>query len=186
MSMAIFNGLIGRMKELLDRITPDRAAGLDHLDADIASRAPAATALSNAVWSDSLATLLGNTAGRPVLTKPPIASGIVSTTVSVTSPGAYVDVLDITSGDGYMTMLAVSGTSMDVQLIIDGVAVGSLPSGAGLRALVGLVLSWPQYDGSSVSAVYQPVDAPPVFFASSIKVRAKGSGSVTLRYVRTR
>lgn len=187
MSMAIFNGLIGRIKVLLDRITPDRAEALDHLDADILSRAPASTALTNAVWSDALASLLGNTAGKPVLTKPPVASGVVNQAVSVASPGAFVDVLDIASGDGYVTLLTVSGSpAIEAQLLIDGVVVCSLPSSAGHRPLVGLVLQLPQFDGSTLSYSYQAIDSPPVFFVSSIKVRAKGSGVVSLKYVRTR
>lgn len=186
MSMAIFNGLIGRIKVLLDRITPDRAEALDHLDADILSRAPASTALTNAVWSDALASLLGDTAGKPVLTKPPVASGVVNQAVLVASPGAFVDVLDIPSGDGYVTLLTIDGSAIEAQLLIDGVVVCSLPSSSGQRPLVGSILQLPQFDGSTLSYSPQPVDSHPVFFVSSIKVRAKGSGAVSLKYVRTR
>lgn len=186
MSMAIFNGLIGRIKVLLDRITFERAEALDHLNADISSRAPASTALTNAVWSDALASLLGNTAGRPVLTKPPIASGVVNQAIPLASPGAFVDVLDISSGDGYLTLLTISGSAIEAQLLIDGVVVCSLPSSSGQRPLVGSILQLPQFDGSTLSYSPQPVDSHPVFFVSSIKVRAKGSGVVSLKYVRTR
>ncbi|WP_346287959.1 hypothetical protein [Zoogloea sp.] len=53
MSIAIFNGLSGLLRALVGRVTADRAAGLDHLDADVSSRAPASTAMSKAVWTDA-------------------------------------------------------------------------------------------------------------------------------------
>lgn len=47
-----FFGVSGRVKKLLDRLTESRAALLDNLNASVSSRAPAASALSNAVWTD--------------------------------------------------------------------------------------------------------------------------------------
>lgn len=53
-------GLPGKLKTVLDRLTSGRAANLDNLDAAISTRAAAATALSNATWSDGLATSLAS------------------------------------------------------------------------------------------------------------------------------
>lgn len=57
--MIDLQGLGGKLKTLLDRITAGRAALIDNVDATVTSRAPAATALSSATWSSALATLLG-------------------------------------------------------------------------------------------------------------------------------
>lgn len=51
-------GLPGKAKTLLDRLTDTRASALDNLNAALSSRAPAATALSNATWTAALATSL--------------------------------------------------------------------------------------------------------------------------------
>lgn len=51
-------GLPGKLKVLVDRLTSTRAANLDNLNATVSSRAPASTALSNAVWSDARAAKL--------------------------------------------------------------------------------------------------------------------------------
>lgn len=55
-------GLTGKLKTLTDRLTAPRAALIDNADATVTSRAPAATALSNATWTDALATALAGTA----------------------------------------------------------------------------------------------------------------------------
>lgn len=57
-------GIPGKMKTLLDRITSGRAANLDNLNATISSRAAAATALSNAVWTDALSAQMGHATNR--------------------------------------------------------------------------------------------------------------------------
>lgn len=51
-------GLSGKLQALIDRLTAGRAAAIDNIDAALSTRAPTATALSNATWSSSLATLL--------------------------------------------------------------------------------------------------------------------------------
>lgn len=48
-------GVPGKLKTLIDRLTATRAANLDKLDANITTRAAAATALTNAVWTDARA-----------------------------------------------------------------------------------------------------------------------------------
>lgn len=64
----------GLIQTVIDRLTSTRAANLDNLNATITSRAAAATALSNAVWTDALAGFLATVArGRP-----PIANGITA------------------------------------------------------------------------------------------------------------
>mgnify|MGYP006049776579 CR=1 FL=1 len=53
-------GLPYKIKTLLDRLTPDRAAKLDNVNDTITSRAPAASAVSNAVLTDARVGLLDN------------------------------------------------------------------------------------------------------------------------------
>jgi len=55
MSMAPLLGVPGKLKTLLDRITTARAANLDNIDAAVSSRAPSATALSTATWTNARA-----------------------------------------------------------------------------------------------------------------------------------
>lgn len=59
-TMIDFQGLGGKLKTLIDRLTATRAALLDNLDAAISTRAPAATALSNATWTSELASSLAS------------------------------------------------------------------------------------------------------------------------------
>lgn len=49
-----------RVRVLLERLTSARASKLDNLDVLVSSRAPASTALSNAVWTDARAAKLDN------------------------------------------------------------------------------------------------------------------------------
>lgn len=94
-------GVPGKLKTLIDRLTATRAANLDKLDANITTRAPASTALSNAVWSDARAGKLDSIGlpvspmDRPVLSGAPLRVGgsgarsSVGTSVllDVTGPG---------------------------------------------------------------------------------------------------
>ena len=58
--MELLAGVPGKLKALADRLTAARADNLDHLDADISSRAPANTAVSNAVLTDVRVAKLDN------------------------------------------------------------------------------------------------------------------------------
>lgn len=175
MSIAIFNGLSGLLRTLVGRITSDRAAGLDHLDADVSSRAPASTAMSKAVWTDALATLLLGTAGKPVVPKSPIAAGYVYANQVIS--GSWVDVLHLPSSDGYISKLIIDGTSFaSAELIIDGLVVWSSSGAPGLQVVIG--------DYSSSMGVV--IDGTPIYWSQSLKIRAQGPATVTYRYVRTR
>ena len=52
----------GLVQTIIDRLTTTRAAALDNLDDAITSRAPAATALSTAVWTPAHADALASAA----------------------------------------------------------------------------------------------------------------------------
>lgn len=58
--MELLAAVPGKLKALADRLTAARADNLDHLDADISSRAPANTAVSNAVLTDARVAKLDN------------------------------------------------------------------------------------------------------------------------------
>lgn len=80
-------GLPGKVKTLLDRLTSTRAANLDSLDAQVSTRAPASTALSNVVWTNGLAASL---AGALLLDRADILS------ISGTGTGGTVVTADLT------------------------------------------------------------------------------------------
>lgn len=177
MSIAIFNGLSGLLRTLVSRITPDRAAGLDHLDADISSRAPASTAMSKAVWTDALAVLLSSTAGQAIVPKAPIAAGLVRIETPVVNAVVWVDVVNLTSADGYITKLYFSGASFfSFELIIDGVVVWSVTDGYDVREVI----------GDSLPSLGVVIEGAPVYFRSSLRLRVKGTKTVYCSYVRTR
>ena len=67
--MELLAGVPGKLKALADRLTAARADNLDHLDADISSRAPANTAVSNAVLTDARIGNLDNLAWAPLRIK---------------------------------------------------------------------------------------------------------------------
>ena len=90
-------GLPYKIKVLLDRLTPDRAAKLDNVNDTITSRAPASSAVSNAVLTDARVGLLDNLvnlANAPVRIKS-IQRGIIDIaggqTFSSASLGTLVD-----------------------------------------------------------------------------------------------
>jgi hypothetical protein len=58
--MELLAGVPGKLKALADRLTATRANNLDHLDADVSSRASASTAVSNAVLTDTRVAKLDN------------------------------------------------------------------------------------------------------------------------------
>jgi hypothetical protein len=97
MSMEFLMGVPGKLKKLLDRLTSTRAGYLDNLprlDTNIASRAPASTALSSSTWTATRAARLdANISSR--LSAVVKTGGHIDTTVTIpansTSPN-YVDV----------------------------------------------------------------------------------------------
>lgn len=85
-------GVPGKLKTLLDRLTATRAALLDNLNATVSSRAPAATALSNAVWTDARA-------GKIDLIAPALRSlqgGYLNSTTLNSGSGEDVRFVDVT------------------------------------------------------------------------------------------
>ena len=62
-------GLPYKIKLLLDRLTPARAAKLDNVNDTITSRAPAASAVSNAVLTDVRVAYLDNLSAAPLRIK---------------------------------------------------------------------------------------------------------------------
>lgn len=125
-------GVPGKLKTLIDRLTATRAANLDKLDANITTRAAAATALSNAVWSDARAGKL-DSIGLPVSPMDrPVLSGAMFRVIgsgSRSTAGTAV-LLDVT-GPGILHRLvsnarATGGTGTvtgNITIEIDGVSV---------------------------------------------------------------
>lgn len=90
-------GVPGKLKTLLDRLTATRAALLDNLNATVGSRAPASSALSNAVWTDTRAgrldaSVLVNGAIKAIHTGWVAQDVTHGTTVKSTEDAAYLDI----------------------------------------------------------------------------------------------
>lgn len=165
------------LSDLLGRFTTTRADKIDLLDATISSRAPAATAVSKAIWTDALAELLASSAGQPIVPKAPVSGGIVRLETPVSSPSAWVDIVNLTSADGYINKLYFTGASFfSFELIIDGVVVWSVTDGYGLKEVIGDYLT-------SLGIV---IEGTPIHFRSSLRMRAKGNTTVSCSYIRTR
>ena len=136
-------GVPGKLKTLADRLTATRAANLDKLDANITTRAAAATALSNAVWTDTRAGKLDKVDGieadaqfctEDPTSRPPIASGLQYSIGAVSTLGIQTAAPNtITAGSshtytgaGVVEMIALhngSGSSVagSITITIDGV-----------------------------------------------------------------
>lgn len=136
-------GVPGKLKTLIDRLTATRAANLDKLDANITTRAPASTALTNAVWSDARAGKLDKIDGLEAdaqyctddpTSRPPIAGGMVSTTTvapGVVNFGGLAETLSAGtthsySGAGVIELIALHNSSgapvaASITVTIDGV-----------------------------------------------------------------
>lgn len=195
-------GVPGKLKTLLDRLTATRAANLDRLDADVSTRAPASTALSNAVWTDTRAGLLDTLNALPTPDgRPPISDGLYPAPTSVL--GATSDLPGFTlssfrSSVGTSTVVNISGAGVlqytalriqttatgqnvaaELRLTIDGVEhsvslVSNLTNSNITRYLVGYV------NGSTVA-----LDAVP--FRESLKIELicsaiTGSSTVAVSY----
>lgn len=145
-------GVPGKLKTLADRLTATRAANLDKLDANITTRAAAATALSNAVWSDARAGKLDKIDGiesdaqyctDDPTSRPPIAGGLPFTVSVVSTLGVAPNTITAGSshsysGAGVLEMVALhnasgAGVAGSVTVTIDGEAVlawsGTVPAG---------------------------------------------------------
>lgn len=109
--MIDFQGTGGKLKALADRLTAPRAAALDYLDAAVSTRAPAATAVSNAIWTDALAAAL---AGIARLERAEVLSVSGST-----GAGTGVKAIDIT--------VPAVNTAKAVAFVSGGFIAGSTP-----------------------------------------------------------
>ena len=94
---------IALLSDLLGRITPARADKLDQLDAAVSSRAPASTAVSNAVLTDARIGNLDNIAQAPMRIKA-IRRGQITI-----FPGTYYKDETIPSCDPAKTELRLLG-----------------------------------------------------------------------------
>lgn len=86
--MELLAAVPGKLKALADRLTATRADNLDHLDADVSSRAPASTAVSNTVLTDARIGKLDNLDN--IATAPDRIKSRTHHQVSVTGTGAVV------------------------------------------------------------------------------------------------
>lgn len=195
--IAVLLGLPGKVKTLIDRLTSTRATNLDNLNATVSSRAAAATALTNAVWTDARAGKLDTAAleASPLLSAP-IVSGVVPQAPTAVLLAAASDVytknsglehLAVTSttyvnavnytGKGVLEFVAAqnettSGTTT-MQITIDGV-VPILATVAGdvfgkVAAMVGVINSSAQVSLSAIP------------FKTSLKIEVKVTASSTGR-----
>ena len=83
-------GLPYKIKVLLDRLTPDRAAKLDNVNDTITSRAPASSAVSNAVLTDARVGLLDNLVN--IASAPARIKSIQRGTVTVSGGATFASV----------------------------------------------------------------------------------------------
>lgn len=84
--------ILALLSDLLDLITPSRAAKLDNADVPTSTRAPASTAVSNAVLTDIRIALLDHLAN--IETAPDRLKSRTHHQVTVTGTGAVIAFLD--------------------------------------------------------------------------------------------
>lgn len=117
-------GVPGKLKTLIDRLTATRAANLDKLDANITTRAAAATALSNAVWTDTRAGKL-DLVGNPVspIDEVPLAGGLGRNTttntfiISPSFPHWMIESAAVTTS-GPVSALALTGRGVITHALV--------------------------------------------------------------------
>ena len=109
-------GVPGKLKVLADRLTSTRAANLDRLDANVSTRAAAATALSNAVWTDARAGKL-DIASLGLSIKS-VQSGYTSATVA--------EGVANTEDDGYINIAIASVNTSKSVVFVNGGCGGSV------------------------------------------------------------
>ena len=189
-------GLPYKIKVLLDRLTPDRAAKLDNVNDTITSRAPASSALTNQVWTDALAAKLG---GVKANLPPVVALDYSVDTINLTqfpilhtgsfkevgtSSTTYHDLVNV-QGSGYITALFLQGSSSmhgaNLQLIVDGVTLFSVfTSSNTMRTLVGnavITSILPTFPYTEEKNVLQLQDGSPIYFSSSLVIKVSSSSS---------
>ena len=183
-------GLPYKIKLLLDRLTPDRAAKLDNVNDTITSRAPASSALTNQVWTDALAAKLGGVRANlpPVVALNHVQEAISTTDYPIlyngsfqtngTASTTYVDLVNV-QGAGYIAALffvtSSSTVGGNIQLIVDGVTLFSgYTQSSRLRVLVGnttITSVLPVFPYTVERNVLQLQDGFPIYFSSSLMIR---------------
>lgn len=150
-------GLPAKAKAIYDHLTTylssTRAAKIDNLDAAVTTRAAASTALSNATWTNALATAIGATnAAIGALSAPTVAGqapGTMSTGIGYGSgndlragicgalaTGTWATLTDVVSvsGKGVLNFAAYSvntnytPSATVFEVVIDGVSIGAMTS----------------------------------------------------------
>lgn len=186
-------GVPGKLKTLIDRLTATRAANLDKLDANITTRAPASTALTNAVWTDAragkldLLPLVDPVSESPIAADWPtlvfggfgtadaevvrrVVGGVAFTTASL----SLVDVVSVT-GRGVLNFVAITTTnavnSAQLQIIIDGVTVLDATGGGASNNQWAVAVG--ALNIESTSAVQAALDQIP--FRSSLVIKLRGT-----------
>ena len=159
-------GLPGRVSALLGRLTETRANNLDRLDAAVTTRAPSATALSNLVWTDAIATKLAAMHVDVPPTSLPaswnLPNGITVAAAPINIDGYNDSFFTIYSraGSGYVNLIAFSWL-MQIEIVIDGIVVRSESPSSDLRGI------W----GSVQGTVFAPAEG--LFFNTSLVIKAR-------------
>lgn len=196
---AILYGVPGKLKTLIDRLTSARAAKLDNLDAATSTRAPASTALSNAVWTDARADKIDDLVPvyDPIL-QPPIGlvpsspgqstnvttlqldniSGLEKTTTTSTS---FVNIVNY-EGGGVLEFcaLAIYQELCYLQVIVDGITLADIsldPSASNwaAKAVAGLYLNTSSYTTIALTQI-------PFRQSLVIKARISSTGTAAVYY----
>lgn len=186
--MIDFAGVSGKLKALAAQIT----AGITTITDAVATRAAAATALSNATWPDALAAYLATTARRKPVALIINNGGIVATTLTSTGPnlsGSEWNLLKVASGAltantlktlidrtgagkiNFLTVTAQDTTSrtMRIKITIDGVVVYNVTSAANVTNGGGIIAIG-AYGPTAAALVYGCVE-----YDTSFKVEIASS-----------
>lgn len=201
-------GIPGKLTNVITSLSTLLSRVTGNVDVNVSSRAPAATAMSNAVWTDALATKLGNgrlnaspsaplTWGQGITTNIgyQVVAPTLNTNLAVTNSTTMVDVVNIT-GSGYLTALYLQSNAYDggvVELVIDGVVIASKTVSSNYMVCVvgwfDVVYRW---DGGSTITVYRCMEGSPVYFNTSLVIRHRKTSSthssnqeLYYRYVKT-
>lgn len=209
--MGPLRGLPGQIATLLARLTSGRASALDHLDADISTRAPASSAVSSATWTSALAAFLA------LVQKPPVASGLINSPREFASAGGtivemgYSDLIQssTSASSSFVDAVNYSGAGVlqavwlnraqnatpdacTIEVIVDGATVLSYTTAAGsanftyATCVVGGVQRYS--DGTNYYVLPGAMDDIP--FTTSLQIKRKNSSgnathSVYYKYRKT-
>lgn len=190
--------LPGKLNTLLSRLTADRATKLDNLDAVVSTRAPSSTALSNAVWTDPLATKVNNIQDNVIRESSPIAAGFHVTgnddndgdgknnieTMRLSINGTLVQVTSLTFEDAinvtgkgvinFIGVLPVQPGDPNYRLWIDGVMVAEDLRSSGTPGAINPIIGAGTVTGTS--NVLTGVEFNQVPFSQSFRLELRNNG----------